>query len=187
MSSTVNGHNNHSLTAWTNWATTKLNEVRGHAANAHAQVQQGHLTFIESCAQGLNGQLKNMIDDGDVKAVKAIIFNTSTVTLVSSVALFVFGSMSFLGAAVVIALSLAGRSIVDKSFVTQLIQDAGVASESIDAYKEPEKLLEAGGYPVFYKMDPIIEISPRNLPGDNYNQMQDTRIAITFRLFKAVV
>ena len=168
---------------WSNWAQTTathaFSTAKVHMGNAHRQVQQIHMSFFESCAQGLNSQLKNMIDSGDVKATKAILFNTTTVVTVATVALYVLGGVSFLGAAALIALSLAGRTTILQSFKNESL--VGVIEEdSIGSYLEPEKLLEAGGYPVFYNMNPIITIFQETVQGHGKNLHMTLRYSKDF-------
>ena len=105
-----------SLAAWRNWAQQTYTNAKDGIMHGGRVVQTVHLTFAQSCAQGLNGFLDSKIQDGDVKASKAILFNTSTAVLVATVALYILGSVSFLGAAALIALSLLGRAVVLESF-----------------------------------------------------------------------
>lgn len=175
MSLQVNQTDN-SLSAWKNWGAQQLANIGTNIGHAHHNVQAAighgthqvqvlHMSFFQSCAQGLNQQLKNMIDDGDVKATKAIFFNTTTVLAVASVALYVLGGMSFLGAAALIAFSLVGRTTVLQSFENVSLRDV-ISEDSIAAYLEPERLLESAGYPVFYNMNPIIKIALDNDSAD---------------------
>jgi hypothetical protein len=154
---------NNGLTAWGNWARQTFITAANNVMHGGRVVQTVHLTFTESAAKSLNESLDSKIADSDVKGVKAILFNMTTVTLVATVAFYLLGSMSFLGAAALIALSLVGRAIVVESF-DSITVEFSIRDESRQSlYLQPESLYTVFGTDLLYKMDPIVRIFSDNV------------------------